>query len=317
MRKKTKEEFVRDAISVHGDIYDYSKTIYVNAITKVTVICKDHGEFYVRPYAHVSGKSGCNICGFYKSASHKKKTTKEFVKEAKIVHGDKYDYTETIYTTAKNKVKIKCPTHGDFFQIPYSHLNHKECCPDCYIDFCRKLNKDQATEQLERKFNGLVQPDDHKLIPLGNDRYAIVDNEDFDKVRGINWYYDVCGYAGSKWLTRRGQNDSMHRFLMNPPEGYRIDHIDGDGLNNRRSNLRICTASENSCNVRKRKGTTSIYKGVTWSKSKNRWCVSITKNRKTHYVGVFMDEHKAGEAYNEAAKKHHKEFAKLNIIKNR
>ena len=116
------EEFIKKAREVYGDKYDYSKVEYVNHKTKVTIICPKHGEFQQFPYGHLSGH-GCKKCKF----DEKRLTTEEFIRRAKEKHGDKYDYSKTIYVDEKTKVKIICPIHGEFEQFPYNHLRGRGC----------------------------------------------------------------------------------------------------------------------------------------------------------------------------------------------
>ena len=121
--KKTTEEFIRRAKEVHGDKYDYSKVEYINAKTKVCIICPEHGEFWQIANRHLSG-CGCPKC------VGKNKTTEEFIRRAKEVHGDKYDYSKVKYVNNSTKVCIICPEHGEFWQKPAGHL--RGCgCPKC------------------------------------------------------------------------------------------------------------------------------------------------------------------------------------------
>ena len=90
-RRLTTEEFIEKARALHGDRYDYSEVEYVNANTKVTNICADHGPFEQAPYSHFS-KSGCSAC-----SGKKQHTTETFIDKAKAVHGDRYDYSEVEY----------------------------------------------------------------------------------------------------------------------------------------------------------------------------------------------------------------------------
>ena len=121
--KKTTEDFIKEAKAVHGDRYDYSLVNYVNIETTVKIICPKHGVFEQKPNAHLSG-SGCPKC------IGRNKTTKDFIKEAKAIHGDRYDYSSTEYNGNKTKVKIGCPIHGEFEQTPSKHLSG--CgCPKC------------------------------------------------------------------------------------------------------------------------------------------------------------------------------------------
>ena len=130
MKRLTTEEFIKKAISVHGDKYDYSKTEYVNSRTKLTIICPTHGEFEQVPKDHTSG-CGCQKCGRTSTQEILTHTTGEFIKKAISVHGDKYDYSKTVYTGAKNQIKITCPEHGDFEQSAGSHSTGGNGCPKC------------------------------------------------------------------------------------------------------------------------------------------------------------------------------------------
>ena len=121
---KTTEQFIEEAKAVHGDKYDYSKVNYVDAHTKVCIICPKHGEFWQAASKHVTHKkSGCPKCAI----ERKRMTTEEFVKRAKAVHGDKYDYSKVEYVNQTTKVCIICPEHGEFWQTPNGHLEGKGC----------------------------------------------------------------------------------------------------------------------------------------------------------------------------------------------
>jgi protein-arginine kinase activator protein McsA len=125
-KRKTTEQFIKKAIEVHGDKYDYSKVEYINANTKVCIICPIHGEFWQESRNHLQGQ-GCPDCGGTKK---KILTNEQFIKEAQKVHGDKYDYSNVEYVNRKTKVCIICPIHGEFWQTPNNHL-HGKGCPKC------------------------------------------------------------------------------------------------------------------------------------------------------------------------------------------
>ena len=131
MKRLTKDDFIARARKVHGDKYDYSKVQYVNAQTKVCIVCPIHGEFWQRPFVHLKGQ-GCPPCAYENMwvTTRHKRTTKDFVELAIKTHGLKYDYTKTIYTHSFVKVTITCPIHGDFVQYPFTHLNGHGC-PTC------------------------------------------------------------------------------------------------------------------------------------------------------------------------------------------
>ena len=123
---KTKE-FIEKAKIVHNNKYDYSKVEYVNAHTKVCIICPEHGEFWQTPnnHTHKTRPKGCPKC-----AGNGKLTTEEFISKAKSVHGDKYDYSKVEYVNTSTPVCIICPIHGEFWQTPNHHLGGNEC-PKC------------------------------------------------------------------------------------------------------------------------------------------------------------------------------------------
>lgn len=125
MYRKTNEQFIKEAKTVHRKKYDYSKVEYKGTHTKVCIICPIHGEFWQTPRRHLEG-DGCPKC--YGNA---KLTTEEFIKRAKNVHGDKYDYSKAEYSNCNTKVCIICPKHGEFWQSPSAHIRLKNKCPKC------------------------------------------------------------------------------------------------------------------------------------------------------------------------------------------
>lgn len=142
-----------------------------------------------------------------------------------------------------------------------------------------------------------------------------IDEADYLLVKPFLWYekfcieYNLC-YAETKIDNK---SISLHRFLLNSPQGH-IDHIDGNGLNNRRNNLRLCTVSQNQMNRRKRKQLTSRYKGVYWDNDIKKWRAEIYFEGKKHVLGRTSSENEAARLYNKKAKEFFKEFAKENII---
>ena len=131
----------------------------------------------------------------------------------------------------------------------------------------------------------------------------LIDKDDLDKLEGSLWYMQG-DYIASR---RMGL---LHRLIMNCPKGMTIDHINHDKLDNRKSNLRICTQSENSQNIGKKKTNTSGYKGVSLDKNTGKWRASIMKNRKSYVIGNYNTPEEAHAAYCKTAKELHGEFAK-------
>ena len=124
-RRLTTEQWVERAIHAHGDKYDYSKVDYLGSKTKVTVICPIHGESDQNPSEHLR-TSGCRMCGIEIMKKKTRLTTDQWVAQAKEIHGDKYDYSETIYTKMSQKLRVICPIHGSFEQWPQN--THRAGC---------------------------------------------------------------------------------------------------------------------------------------------------------------------------------------------
>jgi hypothetical protein len=161
----------------------------------------------------------------------------------------------------------------------------------------------------------LTPPEPHDgicYIALTKGKFAIVDAADYEQVNAYKWCATGSGRRVYACCHRNGGHLSMHRFLMNPPSWLVVDHIDGNGLNNRRSNLRICTQQQNVHNSRP-KGKSSQYKGVCRDKSKNTWVVWVRHNGRNHYIGRFRDEIDAARAYDRKAYELFGEFAWLNF----
>jgi len=129
-RRKSLLDFMEKAKKIHGDKYDYSSVIYKNMHSKVKIICPVHGEFYQTPGNHCQGQ-GCPECGKITAAKKQTKSKKTFVNEIQNIHGDKYNYAGTIYVNNSTKIKIICPIHGEFYQLPTNHLNLGHGCPKC------------------------------------------------------------------------------------------------------------------------------------------------------------------------------------------
>ena len=124
-KTKTIQDFINEAKIVHGELYDYSKTNYVHALTKIIITCKTHGDFEQSPNTHLRG-SGCPKC----SHSTKRKTTEEFIHESNKVHNNLYDYSNVNYINSNTNISIICKIHGDFEQSPINHLK-SQGCPKC------------------------------------------------------------------------------------------------------------------------------------------------------------------------------------------
>lgn len=151
-------------------------------------------------------------------------------------------------------------------------------------------------------------------IQLTRGGVALVDDDDYDNLMQYKWRYvkqKTCHYASTNpKINGKFVTLIMHRLIMNAPPGVMVDHIDCNGLNNQKSNLRFANYKQNGMNRRPNKG--HKYKGVRISGKK--FNAAITYNKKIMYLGTFDNREDAAQAYNEAAIKYHGSFARLNVI---
>lgn len=162
LRIHTTDEFILKAKEIHGEKYNYSKSIYVSAKNLICIICPIHGEFWQIVSRHLSG-CGCPKCG-----GTQKLTTEDFIKRAREVHGDKYDYSKVNYIDAHTKICIICPKHGKFLQIPNDHLTGSGC-PSC----SHTISKSE-----QEIYNFINEKYEHEV--LHNVRGILSDNKELD-----------------------------------------------------------------------------------------------------------------------------------------
>ena len=194
MKRLTTEDFIKAAREIHGDKYDYSKVNYINNTTPVTIICPEHGEFQQKPCVHLTGH-GCPACKNVKQLD-----TAEFIRRAKAVHGDKYDYSLSIYKNKRTKVIVICPIHGQFEQLPMNHTKGQGC-PKC--------GKDKAIDR------------------IGDYRNARKTKEEFqnDLNRMYGGQYEIVGdYVNNKTYTeifchKKDKNGKGHGIFVTRPDG--------------------------------------------------------------------------------------------------
>lgn len=146
-------KFIELSRKVHGNKYDYSKAIYVDYHTKLTIICDEHGEFSQNPDHHISGQ-GCKSCWFKKNSKKLTKTNEEFIEDVKRIFGDKYSFEKTNYVNDNTDVIITCKNHGDFTQKPH-YLMDKSGCRKCSNKYSRDKNTfiEQANVKHNFKYN--------------------------------------------------------------------------------------------------------------------------------------------------------------------
>lgn len=159
-----------------------------------------------------------------------------------------------------------------------------------------------------------------KQIELTKGKFCIVDDDDFEKFGHKAWFCSSCGYAvrtvdvllndGRK----RKSREILHRLILNVPKGKQTDHINGNKLDNRKTNLRIVTKDQNNLNRGPRLRSTSRYKGVCWDNQKKKWMAKIGTSGKTIFLGRFSSQEDAALAYNKAALDIQGDFARINDI---
>ena len=220
-KKKTAEQFIQEAKSIHGDKYDYSNTEYIDAKTKVKIICPIHGTFEQTPHNHLSNNQGCPKCN-----GGIKLSAEEFIQKAKEVHGDKYVYSNVEYKNAHIKVKIICPIHGIFEQLPNAHLNGQEC-PRC------KQSHGEKKIRIYLENNNTVFEEQKKFKNLGNLSYDffIPEKKLLIEYNGIQHYKVVDFFGGEKqfrlqkhhdWLKRKFARDNNYNLLTISYKDYNI-----------------------------------------------------------------------------------------------
>jgi len=159
----------------------------------------------------------------------------------------------------------------------------------------------------------------YRKIPLTKNKFALVDPEDYLRLAKYKWH---ASQSRTTWYARRyarcprtGRQITvkMHRAILNLPDSLFVDHINGNGLDNRKANLRPATRSQNACNIPKYKPSRSKYKGITWHKARRKWAARIRKERISYSLGYFNSQTAAAKAYDKAAKTLHKQFANCNF----
>ena len=198
--------FIKIAANKHNNKYDYSLVEYVNSHTKVKIICPEHGVFEQIPKDHLKGR-GCNSCKYVLMGVLLRSNVDEFVKKAKIIHGDKYDYGQTMYFNNHTKVKIICPEHGGFSQTPNDHLDGAGCAK-CFESKGERnirilLEKNNISYTQEKRF------DDCKYkYTLPFDFYLPKHNIliEYD---GIQHFESIEHFGGENSLLVNQQNDKI------------------------------------------------------------------------------------------------------------
>lgn len=168
MKKHDKITFIKKAVKIHGDYYDYSKVEYKNNKLPIIVICKKcKHEFNVRPDAHFNGR-GCSKCSYERSSIKRLGTKEKFIELSKRFHGDRYDYDNSIYEGLHKKIKINCIEHGEFYQLGSNHISGAGC-PKCVSSkgesyIIKYLTENNINYEIEKTFSDCINPITNKKL---------------------------------------------------------------------------------------------------------------------------------------------------------
>lgn len=151
-------------------------------------------------------------------------------------------------------------------------------------------------------------------ISLSKNNFALVDKENFSSISKFKWHFASGRAARKVTINGESHNQFMHRLIMDAPIEMEVDHINGNSLDNRRSNLRLASRRQNMANIHAQKKNILGLKGVRFKKDHNKYISYIKVNYKQKFLGYFDDPITAAKAYNEAAKEYFGEFSRLNVI---
>jgi len=162
----TRKDFVKKAIAVHGNKYDYSALNYKNSKTNVTIICKQHGQFKQLPTNHTNKGMGCPTCGRRRSENKHRKSNLEYIKKAKSMFGDKFSYEKCNYTGYKNEVTINCKEHGYFTVVAEYHvaINGGGSCPTCTMANVTSMGELELGKFISSNYNGKIRFNDREIL---------------------------------------------------------------------------------------------------------------------------------------------------------
>ena len=226
-KKRTTEEFIKEAKKINNN-YDYSRVRYINNSTKIEIVCLKHGSFFVPPRDFLNFKSCCPKCRYNNVAFKLSSTTEEFIEKAKLIHGNKYDYSLVNYKNNHSKIKIICPIHGVFEQIPNSHLNGSSC-PKCKNsrgeeNIAKYLKENNILFEEQKCFK-----DCRDKRPLPFDFYLPKENL-LIEYQGIQHYKNSFGVKKSDWLKYKHHDWLKRKFARK--KGYRLITISYKEFNN-------------------------------------------------------------------------------------
>jgi hypothetical protein len=218
-KKLTTEEFIQKSINIHGNRYDYSKVVYENNRSKVIIICPIHGEFKQGVKDHL-GTHGCSKCGKDILSKIYSSDIETFIFKSHVIHKYKYDYSKSVYNGSNSKMTIICPIHGEFKQIPYSHLQGHGC-RYCMADKQRTQNGIKWTEKYKNKpcLLYLIRcfDDSEVFLKIGVTSQSI--KKRYSRVNAMPYNYDILyERIGTSYEVYDIEGEIKHLFDYHKPQ---------------------------------------------------------------------------------------------------
>ena len=205
----SKNDFINKSILVHGDKYNYDKVAYVDNTSMVTITCKKHGDWIQRAASHLAGNC-CRIC----KIEERTHSTKQFIEKAKIVHGNKYNYSKVDYKGNKIPVEILCDIHGSFWQRPDQHLHVM-----CGCRLCNESKGEVIVEIILNKYN-LNYIREYKVLPYQY-RYDfyLPELNIFIEFNGLQHYSPVEFFGGEESFHKTKERDTIKKQIVKANNG--------------------------------------------------------------------------------------------------
>ena len=207
------ESFIEKAKAVHGDCYDYSLVNYIGAKKNVKIICPKHGPFLKSPHHHLQGQ-GCPKCSAEQELKRKTKTIDQFIKEARKVHANKYDYSDVDYKAGSIPVAIICREHGMFWQRPDEHLRGKGCpaCSESKLEKeVRKMLEESCINfETEKTFSWLINNETNAHLFLD---FYLADKNLAIECQGEQHFKPVDFFGGKETLKKQKKLDKLKNTL--------------------------------------------------------------------------------------------------------
>lgn len=237
-------------------------------------------------------------------------TTEEFIIRSKEIHGDKYDYSKSVYVNNRSKVVILCKIHGIFVQKAGNHMSGQGC-KSCSISSPNNPNNIRKINAQRKLDCSQISIDSSRAIELSNGGFAVIDNKYYSKIKDYTWRRSATGYAVTNV---KNKSIFLHKLIFSIYDSTyigQIDHINMDKLDCRIDNLRKCSHRDNQLNRPMQSNNKSGYKGVVKIPN-NRWKVQI-KYGDEKVTKNFKCAIEAAKFYDLMAIKMHGKFARVNF----